>query len=832
MVSSRLLWRKQQKNAGKETRSVIMNWVVALLICFYHLGAINGSIEFPLSFTSQNQTCIPGTKMDFQSKTCIPIETIDVNRAMNWLSNPPRTTCQNVTTVQGLSVCEDNLPKDCVIWSLMASPWCNDHGTLEFEKYWSKRCEVIIFHFVAAFKGNVCERKPGVWSDISPNLQLVRLDMTGQRCFVCFYKSIHEKKTIMPPKRAINVLKVSERHRPNERTDDMDGVQYTFLSDMLIHHSGVDKMFEQIIIRATFTPYSMLDSVGREAEQAWNMWGTQRFLRSFASFQSSIDIGSPEQNPIQYSHYLEKSGMNTSVSSYIHSFVRLPDEKAVENEITFFKWLPVKVAPIVGEVPDYCSVPSRADLEEMQEWIDLQMRLRCHPTRLWVTCEHRPYQNFLPCPKELMDTLAEDFAAARGWCNFNSPYAAIVPIKVDDAVSKAFQQPKLGDGSVRLAFFFIVHEDASHVERLLNHLYGTNHYYLLHIDGAKSASKQFEKDLRLVASKRPNVFIAKDQIIVYGASTVTILLTRAMAWFDKFASGWDYLVTLTGSDYPLVPLRRMEKILNYQKPPMPFVMAWTSGTQTHIFRLGKTHPIFEDDDILRRSIEVLNLERGKILGQVPMEFRSGNFGPPLTCQGERGFAHLDNRRNDTGRFDTQWLFPRDKWPRRGRATVDEDPNIVIPAVDNVFRVWKKSDPAFSAVYDRETINYIVNSEEGKKYYHFFKHMLLGSEEHYYVSLLYNWKRTRAFVSTISAQAVWNTWELGQFDKMSGGFRTHTHYLSEKEWSFLQVFVPGIHQTFIRIYTRLGYFLIFLKKFFLGYVAKRCVLCKKVQCGKK
>lgn len=55
------------------------------------------------------------------------------------------------------------------------------------------------------------------------------------------------------------------------------------------------------------------------------------------------------------------------------------------------------------------------------------------------------------------------------------------------------------------------------------------------------------------------------------------------------------------------------------------------------------------------------------------------------------------------------------------------------------------------MYDRATVEYIVESEEGRKYWHYFKHMLLGSEEHYYVSLLYNWPRTRGFVQSLSAQ---------------------------------------------------------------------------------
>ena len=64
-------------------------------------------------------------------------------------------------------------------------------------------------------------------------------------------------------------------------------------------------------------------------------------------------------------------------------------------------------------------------------------------------------------------------------------------------------------------------------------------------------------------------------------------------------------------------------------------------------------------------------------------------------------------------------------------------------------------------------------------------MLLGSEEHYYVSLLYNWPRTKDFITDIASQGVWNTWELGEWAAGVGGFRTHTHYLKETEMPILR-----------------------------------------------
>jgi hypothetical protein len=39
------------------------------------------------------------------------------------------------------------------------------------------------------------------------------------------------------------------------------------------------------------------------------------------------------------------------------------------------------------------------------------------------------------------------------------------------------------------------------------------------------------------------------------------------------------------------------------------------------------------------------------------------------------------------------------------------------------------------------------------------------------------------VQTLSAQAVWNTWELGLWEQ-SGGFLTHTHFLTLNEWQHM------------------------------------------------
>jgi len=244
----------------------------------------------------------------------------------------------------------------------------------------------------------------------------------------------------------------------------------------------------------------------------------------------------------------------------------------------------------------------------------------------------------LPCPHELAANLAEDYAVTKGWCDFTHP-AAVIPMLqgVDPGAFTAFKQPSLntmgvresrdgkvdksgggGAGSgggevdgtydaskyahtedllprykfdemgmstglvasnkVRLAFFFTVYSDAAFVLRLFHRLYSPVHYYLFHVDNSiGGVSPEFLALMRQLTANYSNVHLARDVPIVYGASTATILLTKAMHWFDKHATGWDYFVPLTGSDYPLVPLERVEEIFAWQQPPMPFVMAWTPG---------------------------------------------------------------------------------------------------------------------------------------------------------------------------------------------------------------------------------------------------------------
>ena len=129
--------------------------------------------------------------------TCALLENNDVLRAMHFLAFPPKSqACDNITTIQDMAVCEDNLSLrhryytlyltplpyyplslipythsngECNIWSIISSNRCDHYGSLDFEMYWASRgCKVTIYHTHIYTKGNVCSVPSGQMKGIPP----------------------------------------------------------------------------------------------------------------------------------------------------------------------------------------------------------------------------------------------------------------------------------------------------------------------------------------------------------------------------------------------------------------------------------------------------------------------------------------------------------------------------------------------------------------------------------------------------------------------------------------------------------------------------------------
>ena len=180
------------------------------------------------------KACGPGTKCshgigpdcpDIGSGVgCVTLANEDVIRAVHWLADPPKVKCAKVTTVQGIDVCEDALTSKCLVWSMVSSMWCDEWGDLEFEKTWSKRCDVTVFHFTPSFKGNTCKQPEGRSFPDYPRLTVKRADMWAERTFNGFYKIFPAVwETQKDTYGHVDVLKIHKRG--GRDSDEFDGVQ-------------------------------------------------------------------------------------------------------------------------------------------------------------------------------------------------------------------------------------------------------------------------------------------------------------------------------------------------------------------------------------------------------------------------------------------------------------------------------------------------------------------------------------------------------------------------------------------------------------------------------
>eukprot|EP01036_Dinobryon_divergens_P031618 gene31618-41051_t len=260
---------------------------------------------------TKSTVCPPGTKPNSTSLVhgsatgCVPLSNRDVLRAMKLLSAPPNlngggqssavgsSICQNITTIQGISVCEDRIDfQNCDIISSISSNMCDHFGSLQFEKYWSQRgCKVTVFHLFIYIKGNVCNTPAGPLKDY-PNLTIVRGDMWGEKCFNCF--------------------------------PDFAG---------------------QIVFTVSLNTDTLVDVLGRESE---------RFLRNYTAFHSVSEKGPHRLQPTQFDHLLNQASVDPTISYYHHSFIRLrlgpslgnngpPSDLPLlaESDAIFEAWMPL-----------------------------------------------------------------------------------------------------------------------------------------------------------------------------------------------------------------------------------------------------------------------------------------------------------------------------------------------------------------------------------------------------------------------------------------------------------------------------------------------------------
>jgi hypothetical protein len=258
---------------------------------------------------------------------------------------------------------------------------------------------------------------------------------------------------------------------------------------------------------------------------------------------------------------------------------------------------------------------------------------------------------FVPCIDDVKKALVEDYMWSIGKCNVKSIHANIpvlanigseasVWLSSDQFKGVAVTYEKRNSGTIRekqlkLVFLITAYRDIQFIKRLFGHLYSKSHMYIIAVDAAYPDFALSVK--KLTQEYGENVFVTCEAPIVYVSSSQSRILSHTMAWlmrYTPFSHRWDYLITCTGSDYPLIGLRHMEAILATRHPPMPSLMSWRQEVWKHGERLAK-------QTVFTKSImrEVVSRER-KGFSQIRGKRQ---FGLPLTCGNQKSRIRLNPR---------------------------------------------------------------------------------------------------------------------------------------------------------------------------------------------
>jgi hypothetical protein len=100
-----------------------------------------------------------------------------------------------------------------------------------------------------------------------------------------------------------------------------------------------------------------------------------------------------------------------------------------------------------------------------------------------------------------------------------------------------------------IAYFILVHRYPNQFKRLFRAIYDPGNHYLIHID--KRAGRGLYKELQNFLAKFPNAHLLASHNVVWGGYSMVNAELRSMKKLLKLSKKWDFLVNLSGQDFPL-----------------------------------------------------------------------------------------------------------------------------------------------------------------------------------------------------------------------------------------------------------------------------------------
>lgn len=368
-------------------------------------------------------------------------------------------------------------------------------------------------------------------------------------------------------------------------------------------------------------------------------------------------------NCCQYAEVFDAAGIDTEVSSYIVLFTRANKTNVPTLDYIWTNQFANDIGNTLsaviakGEVlPKNCILSNNAtEIESFHLWVIQRLSERC-PTKLGFhisrCSEHREVDVLMPFPHEVTASIAEDYAWHRGWC-FAMKGLSDIPsysgVEKQTAQLVAYQnahgfdKPRADGENVRLIFLITVYTDPSQIMRLVSRLYSSRHLYVVCVDKSSGPAlvRELEAKVKLLGD---NIVVISPMSVVYLASSATRILVHGMKWmFDKLP-GWDYLVALTGSDYPLQSVHDMETKLKLRNPPGPSIFTWHRNKPFMDLRKALEQSTAKETQTLAlKAVDIFQSER--TVGTASERRGCEQFGIPLTAENQRMLVRFTSRQS-------------------------------------------------------------------------------------------------------------------------------------------------------------------------------------------
>ncbi|WP_197280807.1 beta-1,6-N-acetylglucosaminyltransferase [Bosea vaviloviae] len=100
-----------------------------------------------------------------------------------------------------------------------------------------------------------------------------------------------------------------------------------------------------------------------------------------------------------------------------------------------------------------------------------------------------------------------------------------------------------------IAYLVLVHRYPAQFKRMFKSIYDPANHYLIHID--KNSGPELEADIRRFLRGFPNSAILEGRRALWGGYSLVDAELRGMAQLLEMGADWEFIINLSGQDYPL-----------------------------------------------------------------------------------------------------------------------------------------------------------------------------------------------------------------------------------------------------------------------------------------